>query len=63
MENDATLETTEISFGKEIAKSFAISTAVTAGSWAGMIAVGLAVSKIQDLKKKRAAKKAADEEK
>lgn len=50
-----------ISFTKEITKSFAISAAVTAGMWTGLLAVGLAVNKFQELKKARNAKKTQTE--
>ena len=47
----------EINFGKEIAKIFAVSAAMTAGTVAGFIAVGLTVNKIQEARKARKEKK------
>lgn len=52
-------DSTELSFGKEIAKTFAISTVTSAGVIAGFVAVGLAINKFDEIKKARAAKKAA----
>lgn len=40
----------EISFGKEIAKTFVISAVSAAGMFAGMVAVGLVAQKIQERK-------------
>lgn len=60
LETPETTDSTELSFGKEIAKSFVISTAVSAGVIAGFAAVGLAINKFDEIKKARAAKKAAN---
>jgi hypothetical protein len=57
---DASTETAdapEINFGKEIAKIFAVSAAMTAGTVAGFIAVGLTVNKISEARKARKEKK------
>jgi hypothetical protein len=51
--NEFTTETPETNFGVEIAKSFALSTAVTAGSLAGFVAIGYAYTKVQDIVRKR----------
>jgi hypothetical protein len=45
--------------GTAIAKDFALSTVTTIGVLTGMIVVGFAMSKVENLKKKRADKKAA----
>lgn len=50
----------DISFGKEIAKTLALSAATTAGMVVGLVAVGLAASKIQEVRKNRADKKVAE---
>jgi hypothetical protein len=57
MDENFTAELPEISFTKEIAKSFVISTAVTAGTVVGFIVVGVAWNKIDDVRAKRRAKK------
>jgi homoserine kinase len=57
-----TSEFDELSFGKEIAKTLVISTATSAGVIAGFVVVGLTISKFNDIKAKRAAKKAAKED-
>ncbi|QPX71444.1 hypothetical protein SscP1EGY_47 [Streptomyces phage SscP1EGY] len=56
---DETSENTDPSFAKEIAKSVVLSTAISAGVVTGMIAVGMAMNKIEQLKARRAEKKAA----
>lgn len=56
-EIETALESETSSFGKEIAKSFALSTAATAGVLAGFVVVGFTVSKVQDLMNARKAKK------
>ena len=56
---DETSENTDPSFAKEIAKSVVLSTAISAGVVTGMIAVGMAMNKIEKLKARRAEKKAA----
>lgn len=53
------VELADISFGKEIAKTFALSAAFTAGTIAGVAAVAFTVNKVSELKQKRTAKKAA----
>lgn len=58
--NVETSETPETNFGKEITKTFAISTAVSAGVIAGFMVVGLAVNKFQDFKARRNAKLEAE---
>lgn len=47
-----------ISFGKEIAKTFAVSAATSVAAVGGLIAVGYAVGKFQEFKTRRASKKA-----
>lgn len=59
IETPETTDSNELSFGKEIAKALAISTATSAGVIAGFVAVGLAINKLDEMKKARAAKKAA----
>lgn len=59
---DETSETSGPSFAKEIAKSVVISTAISAGVVTGMIAVGMAITKIEKLKARRAEKKAAQKD-
>ncbi|AVD99462.1 hypothetical protein SEA_BING_40 [Streptomyces phage Bing] len=54
---DETSETTDPSFAKEIAKSVVLSTAISAGVVTGMIAVGMAITKVEKLKARRAEKK------
>lgn len=54
---ETTPEYQPISFTKEITKSFVLSTVITAGMATGFLAVGLAMNKIDELKKSRAAKK------
>lgn len=61
-ETPETSDSVETSFGKEIAKTLALSTATSAGVVAGFVVVGLAITKFEELKKKRAAKKAAAEQ-
>jgi len=61
-ETPETSDSTETSFGKEIAKTLALSTATSAGVFAGFVVISLAVTKFDELKKKRAAKKAAAEQ-
>lgn len=61
IEND--IETTEDSFGVMIAKSLILSAAATAGSVAGIIAIGYAIEKSSEIKKRRADKKNQTEEK
>lgn len=46
--------------GTAIAKDFALSTVTTIGVLTGFLVVGYAVGKVQDLKKKRTDKKAAN---
>lgn len=58
-ETPETSDSNELSFGKEIAKTLALSTATSAGVIAGFLVVGLALTKIQEIKKNRAAKKDA----
>lgn len=55
-------ETLNDSFGKEVAKTLAISAATTAGMIAGTIAIGFAVGKFQEARARRAAKKASEPE-
>lgn len=52
-------DSTELNFGKEIVKTFAISTAVSTGVVAGFVVVGLVMTKFEDIRKNRAAKKDA----
>lgn len=52
----------ELSLGQEIAKTLVISTATSAGVIAGFVVVGLAIGKFNDIRAKRAAKKAAKED-
>lgn len=58
-ETPETNESTELNFGTEIAKALVISTVTSIGAMAGFVVVGVAVSKFQDYKDKREAKKAA----
>jgi uncharacterized protein (DUF2062 family) len=51
------IEDQDFSFGKEVAKAFVISTAATAGTFAGILAVGYAYGKIQDFREARRTKK------
>ena len=59
---DETTENNDPSFAKEIAKSVVLSTAISAGVVTGMIAVGMAITKIEKLKARRAEKKAAQKD-
>lgn len=62
-QNENSEETTQdINFGKEIAKSFVLSTAVSAGTFAGILVIGLAVGKFLEIKDARQAKKDAQTE-
>lgn len=47
-------ESTDISFGKEIAKSLAVSSAQTAGAIVGVLVIGLAYSKIKEFRNRKA---------
>lgn len=47
------------SFGKEIAKTLAISTAASAGTLVGFAVVGFTAAKVQEIRARRAEKKAA----
>lgn len=49
----------EINLGKEIAKALVISTATTVGFAAGLVVFVTAMNKIDNIKKRRAEKKAA----
>lgn len=61
--NETTVETTEdFNFGKEIAKAVAISTAISAGTVAGLVVVGLTITKFQEFNAARKAKKEAKTE-
>lgn len=60
--SDATVEQTDPSFKMELAKTASINAAATAGTLIGLVAVGLTVDKVRQLREKRAAKKAAAEE-
>ena len=57
--NETSPEFETINFGKEIAKSFVLSTVVTAGMMTGFLAVGYAITKVNELKTARATKKSA----
>lgn len=63
MDEMTTIETQDISFGKEIAKTFVVSTAVTVGWTAGLLLVGFACSKYQEKKEAKKAKKNIQTEK
>jgi len=53
------VDTAPDSFVKEIAKTTAVNTAATAGTLAALVLVGFTSTKIQMLRRNRAAKKAA----
>lgn len=53
------VEDSEPSFASQLMKTSAVNAAATAGTLVGLVAVGLTVDKIRDLREKRAAKKAA----
>jgi hypothetical protein len=57
--NEITPDLSDINFSKEIAKAFLVSTAVSAGSIAGFLVIGLAITKFEDYKEARQAKKDA----
>lgn len=50
----------DISFGKEVAKTLTLSAVTTAGMVIGLAAVGLATSKIVEMRKQRHDKKTAE---
>lgn len=54
---DSTNESQDINFGKQLAKDFAQSTAVTVGVVAGLFVVSYSLGKIQELRAARKAKK------
>lgn len=56
---DETSENNDPSFTKTIAQTVVLSTAISAGVVTGMIAVGMAIKKIEKLKTRRAEKKKA----
>lgn len=54
---DSTNESQDINFGKQLAKDFAQSTAVTVGVVAGLFVVSYSLGKIQELRAARKDKK------
>ena len=52
-------ETTEPSFAQELIKTMSINAAATTATLATVVAIGFGASKVQELRERRAAKKAA----
>ncbi|QAY17157.1 hypothetical protein SEA_MADAMATO_39 [Streptomyces phage Madamato] len=57
MDENTPVETQDINFGKEIAKAFAVGTAMSAATTIGFLAVGLAYTKYLEKKEAKKAKK------
>ncbi|QEQ93818.1 hypothetical protein [Streptomyces phage Psst4] len=62
MDNNTSTETQDINFGKEIAKAFAVGTAMSAATTVGFLAVGFAYAKYLEKKEAKKAKKNAKTE-
>ena len=62
MDNNTSTESQDINFGKEIAKAFAVGTAMSAATTAGFLAVGLVYVKYLEKKEAKKAKKNAKTE-
>ena len=61
--NENAVETTDdFNFGKELAKSFALSTVISAGTTAGILAVAFGITKFSEIKAARKAKKETTED-
>jgi hypothetical protein len=56
-----TIETTD-SFGKELAKTAALSVASTAGTFGGLVLVGLVIEKVRTRRARKAAEETASPE-
>ena len=54
-------ETTESSFAQELIKTMSINAAATAATLATVVAIGFGASKVQELRERRAAKKALND--
>lgn len=54
-------ETTESSFAQELIKTMSINAAATAATLATVVAIGFGASKVQELRERRAAKKAVND--